>query len=123
MARWRSWQGREGLRTNASRALRKALSASERVLWQELRGDKAGARVRRQHPLGPYVIDFYVPSARLAIEVDGEQHDPAANRKRDAYLRRQGIQTLRIPSLDLFDDVRRGEWLQVIERTIHERGS
>ena len=56
-----------------ARALRRQMSLSEIVLWQALRkGRLAGLRFRRQHPIGPYILDFYCASARLAIEGDGD---------------------------------------------------
>ena len=59
-----------------ARELRRTMSLPEVVLWQALRKRRlAGLRVRRQHPMGPYILDFYYPSARLALEVDGQAHD------------------------------------------------
>src|SRR5260370_33825496 len=55
-----------------ARQLRQQMSLPEVVLWQALRKARfAGLRIRRQHPIGPYILDFYCPAARLAIEVDG----------------------------------------------------
>ncbi|HXC26532.1 MAG TPA: DUF559 domain-containing protein [Stellaceae bacterium] len=52
--------------------LRRNMSLPEVVLWQALRhGRLAGLRFRRQHPVGPYILDFFCASVRLAIEVDG----------------------------------------------------
>ena len=68
--------------------MRKAPTRSEALLWAHLRGRKLGVRVRRQHPLHPFVVDFFVCAHRLAIEVDGgihrwqREHDLA----RDRYL-------------------------------------
>ena len=68
--------------------MRKAPTKSEALLWAQLRGSKLGVRVRRQHPLHPFVVDFFVCAYRLAIEVDGgihrwqREHDLA----RDRYL-------------------------------------
>jgi very-short-patch-repair endonuclease len=64
---------------------------------------------RRQHPVGPYVLDFYCPAAQLCIEVDGWGHNmgdqPERDERRDAWLARQGIKTLRIPAVDVLRDV------------------
>jgi very-short-patch-repair endonuclease len=68
--------------------MRNAPTRSEALLWAQLRGGKLGVRVRRQHPLYPFVVDFFVCAHRLAIEVDGpihrfqREHDLA----RDRYL-------------------------------------
>ncbi|WP_176597451.1 MULTISPECIES: endonuclease domain-containing protein [Sphingobium] len=97
-----------------ARGLRRALSPPEIALWQWLRERPEGLKFRRQHPVGPYVLDFYCASARLAIEVDGGFHDNAEqsahDQMRDAWLRSQGVQVLRIKAVDVlrnFDDVTR----------------
>ena len=67
-----------------ARGLRRQMSLPEIVLWQVLRKTRlAGLRFRRQHAIGPYVLDFYCPSARLALEVDGFAHDSVAQARRD----------------------------------------
>jgi len=46
------------------------------VVWQALRGRRLdGIRFRRQHPIGPYILDFYCEEARLAVEIDGQGHE------------------------------------------------
>jgi very-short-patch-repair endonuclease len=61
-----------------ARDLRAATSLPEGLLWRCLRGRRLeGLRFRRQHPAGPYVLDFYCPALRLAVEIDGDTHgDP-----------------------------------------------
>ena len=49
------------------------MSPPEAMLWAELRRSKQGFKVRRQHPIGPYVADFFVRDANLVIEVDGRR--------------------------------------------------
>src|SRR5439155_3820713 len=82
----------------------------------------AGLRVRRQHPIGPYIVDFYCPSARLAIEVDGFAHDTAAAARHDetrqAWLARRGVTVLRVRASDVLRDERLEGILLGIERTI-----
>src|SRR3954447_22406968 len=102
-----------------ARALRRALTLPEVLLWQALRGGRVGGlRFRRQHPVGPYVLDFYCPSARLAVEVDGTTHDfPGQARRdlrRDAWLAGQGIRVLRVPAPDVLDEERRRGVLDTI---------
>jgi len=59
-----------------ARALRQKMTLPEVVLWEELRRAKLkGLQFRRQHPIGPYILDFYCSNARLAIEIDGASHD------------------------------------------------
>jgi very-short-patch-repair endonuclease len=58
-----------------ARALRQTPTNAELRLWSRLRRKQlAGFRFRRQHPLGPYVADFFCAEAKLIIEVDGGQH-------------------------------------------------
>ena len=77
-----------------ARKLRRKLTLPEGLLWRELRKRPAGLKFRRQHPAGPYVLDFVCMSARLAIEVDGEAHsrglNPARDETRDQWLLSQG---------------------------------
>ncbi|MEW5786745.1 MAG: DUF559 domain-containing protein [Pseudomonadota bacterium] len=90
------------LRTYA-RQLRTHQTDAETRLWDALRRDQLGTRFYRQRPLGPYILDFYAPKARLVVELDGSQHrfdaqQQAKDAKRDEWLQSQGIQVLR------FDD-------------------
>ena len=89
-----------------ARSLRRKLSLPEKLLWVRLRG--AEVRFRRQHPIGPYVLDFYCASAKLAIEVDGFAHDTGHRPQRDEvraeWLRAQGIDMLRIPATEVLAD-------------------
>jgi very-short-patch-repair endonuclease len=94
-----------------ARALRRTLSLPEVILWRALRGrTTAGLRFRRQHPMGPYIIDFFCPAARLAVEVDGAAHDHPEqaehDARRDAWLARQGVSLLRFPAGDILDEKR-----------------
>jgi very-short-patch-repair endonuclease len=100
--------GSERAKVNAKR-LRREMTAPEIALWQALRRNAAGLRFRRQYPAGPYVLDFYCASARLAIEVDGEAHDrgerPAKDAARDTWLRSQGIRVLRYAAKDVLTNL------------------
>jgi very-short-patch-repair endonuclease len=91
-----------------ARRFRRALTPPEIALWQYLRARPAGLRFRRQHPVGPYILDFYCPSARLAIEIDGTAHDfgdrPQRDDARDTWLVAKGISTLRIPAADVMSN-------------------
>lgn len=63
---------RKDAKLKAARRFRKALTEPELWLWLRLRNRSDGGPVfRSQHPIGPYVLDFYCPQARLCIEVDG----------------------------------------------------
>jgi very-short-patch-repair endonuclease len=84
------------------------MSLPEVLLWQRLRGRKAGVKFRSQHPIGPYVVDFYCSESRLVIEVDGEVHNrgdrPAHDEARDAFLRENGHQVMHLPAADILKD-------------------
>ena len=96
-----------------ARRLRRILSPPEARLWSRLRARVPGAPIfRRQHPIGPYVLDFYCARARLAVEVDGIGHDlgdrPQRDLRRDAWLQAQGLSVMRIPASEVIravDDV------------------
>ena len=86
-----------------ARRLRKEMSVPELMLWNAIRrGQLDGLKFRRQHPIGPYVLDFFCPAARLDVEIDGQSHytddRPEKDAARDRWLARQGIETLRIPA-------------------------
>ena len=80
-------------------------SLPEAQLWQRLRGHPDGVKIRRQHPVGPYVLDFYCAATRLAFEIDGIAHNmgqrPARDAARDEALRAFGIEVIRIPAADV----------------------
>ena len=67
----------------AARAMRRQPTRAEDVLWGALQKKQvAGLKFRRQHPVGRFVLDFYCPSHKLVVEVDGGVHD--AQQDRDA---------------------------------------
>jgi very-short-patch-repair endonuclease len=83
-----------------ARTLRANPTAAERLLWLHLRGKRlANLRFRRQQPIGPYVADFFCPSAKLVIELDGDQHGSsrgiAYDNIRSDFLTRHGYRVLR----------------------------
>jgi very-short-patch-repair endonuclease len=87
------------------------MSLPEVLLWQPLRGSKAGLKFRRQHPIGNYVVDFYCREAALAIEIDGEAHSradrPVRDDRRDAFLKENGYQVLHIQASEVLADADR----------------
>ena len=93
-----------------ARRLRRQMTPPETRLWVRLRIRRPGApAIRRQHAIGPYVLDFYCPAVKLCIEVDGWGHNmgdqPQHDEARDAWLEKQGIETLRIAAIDVLGDV------------------
>ncbi len=93
-----------------ARRLRRVLSPAEVALWIQLKGRKFnGLHFRRQCPIGPYILDFYCSTSRLAIELDGYSHGVEGaevhDARRDAWLCTQGIATLRLCNDDVRDDL------------------
>lgn len=93
----------EALRLTVERARRlgKTMSPPEATLWLRLRNQGLdGLKFRRQHPFGPYILDFYCASIRLAVEVDGAAHQgetqASHDERRDRWLASQGIRTVRV---------------------------
>src|SRR3954463_9040370 len=91
-----------------ARELRRSMTLPEGLLWQVLRNRPAGFKFRRQHPLAPYVLDFYCAAAKLVIEVDGAAHDmgdrPERDVKRTKLLESKGYQVIRIAAADVLRD-------------------
>jgi very-short-patch-repair endonuclease len=103
-----------------AKTLRRAMTLPEIILWSHLRGGRLGAlRFRRQHPLGPYILDFYCPAAGLCIEIDGASHASleraAHDERRTAWLEAQGITVLRVLAVDILRDERLDGILHSIE--------
>jgi len=102
-------QSPDATRTRARR-LRKSTNLPEGVLWRALkRNQLEGLHFRRQHPIGPYVLDFYCHAALLCVEVDGAMHyvgdREARDATHDAWLAARGITTLRLPAQFVLTDM------------------
>jgi very-short-patch-repair endonuclease len=81
---------------NFAKELRKHGTDAEKRLWFHLRAKRfQGIKWRRQHPLPPYIVDFYCHSLRLVVELDGGQHTVQQDSVRSAYLESMGLQVLR----------------------------
>ena len=108
-----------------ARKFRAEMSISEKVLWECLRRDRLGFRFKRQVSTGIYTLDFYCTEASLCVEVDGEQHRARQSQDalRDEWLGKNRIATIRIPSLDLFDEagIATSEWLRLVQQTCEDR--
>ena len=72
-----------------ARELRKEATEVEQMLWALLRKRPGGYKFRRQHPIGKYIVDFYVAEVRLAIEIDGEVHSSIEVQENDQW--REGV--------------------------------
>ena len=95
--------------TRHARALRQRLTQPEALFWSRIRHLNAeGVRIRRQAPMGAYIVDFVCHSAKLVIELDGGGHaEPAQiahDRRRDAWLATRGYDVLRIWNRALYEE-------------------
>ena len=106
-----------------ARSLRRRQTDAERVMWHLVRRRQLGAKFRRQHPIEPYVLDFYCHELRLAVEVDGAGHmqptKRAEDHQRSAALQAQGIRVIRFTNVEVLletDAVAEALWLACEER-------
>jgi len=86
--------------TDLAKRLRKTSTDAERVLWRSLQGRQLdGLKFRRQHPIGPYVVDFACLERSVVVEIDGGQHAEEAQEAkdgvRDKWLQDEGFRALR----------------------------
>ena len=111
-----------------SRVMRQSMTGTELRIWIRIRGRQLGGwKFRRQHPIGPYFVDFYCPAARLVVEVDGPRHDEwaaAYDARRQAWLECEGYRVLRIPVSVVDEDVESAvEWIAAaLEERVRLRG-
>jgi very-short-patch-repair endonuclease len=102
------------IRKSDRRRLRKDATDAERKLWTILRDRRiAGLKFFRQYSIGPYILDFYCPDERLAVEVDGGQHADVQGQehdaKRDRYLRELNIRVIRFWNNDVLRNIEGAE--------------
>ncbi|NEQ95622.1 MAG: endonuclease domain-containing protein [Cyanothece sp. SIO2G6] len=90
-----------------ARSLRQRQTTAEAILWNQFRRKQRGYKVRRQQPIGPFVVDFYVSQARLIIEIDGpiHQHTVERDRQRQSLLEQLGLTVLRFSNQDVEMDL------------------
>ena len=95
--------GRRSLTPNAQK-LRHKMTMEEKHLWYDFL-KPLSVTVNRQKVIGPYIVDFYISSANLVIELDGAQHSTetgiANDTERDTYLRARGKRILRFSNKDI----------------------
>ncbi len=101
---------RTPLKTKRARELRQAMTPAEAKLWSRIRNNQLeGLGFRRQHPMSKYILDFYCASLKLAVELDGGQHNEPANiardKTRDVWFASKGIETLRMWNNDVLTNI------------------
>ena len=107
------------------RTLRQHLTQTEAILWRALqRSQLAGRKFRRQHGIGPYIVDFYCPTEKLVVELDGAEHftvsGEAHDAERTAYLNSMGLRVLRFENEAVMQQM---EWvLAAIEAAFSRDG-
>lgn len=92
----------------AARHLRQNLTPAEAILWEELRGRKLeGLKFRCQHPIGRFIVDFYCPSFKLIIEIDGGIHiqQQDYDQARTDQLQDFGYSVLRFTNDEVINDL------------------
>jgi very-short-patch-repair endonuclease len=79
------------------------MTSGEKTLWALLRKKVLGLHFRRQHPVGPYILDFYCAEARLCIEVDGPVHAERSDndQRRTEWLAKECISVLRFSTSEV----------------------
>ncbi len=93
-----------------ARQLRREMTFAEVLLWNRLRaGQLDEMRFRRQHPVGPYIADFYCAKAKLVIEIDGMSHEDRAayDDDRTRFLAAAGLRVVRFTDDEVLQDLNR----------------
>ena len=93
-----------------SKDLRRSLTPEEAVLWSQLKAHKLnGSKWRKQHPVEPYILDFYCASAKLCIELDGQSHYTFHGSREDdirtQFLNSKGIRVIRFENRLIWDNL------------------
>lgn len=95
---------------HVARSLRNNMTDTEVLLWSRIRRKQLkGFQFYRQKTIGNYIVDFYCPSGKLIIELDGSQHFTEngirKDKERDLYLMNLGFKVLRFPSTEVFSNI------------------
>ena len=92
-----------------ARELRRDMTPAEKMLWQELRGNKLGVHFRRQQIIAGFIVDFYCHTASLVIELDGDIHETewqwVRDREREKALGEIGLRTIRFRNDEVVKDL------------------
>ena len=87
------------------------MTECEIILWSHIRNNLLGVRFRRQYGIGSYIADFYCPSLKLVIELDGSQHFTEEgleyDKIREDFMKSLGIKTLRFNNNDVWNNIER----------------
>ena len=92
------------------RRLRTSMTPAEQFLWIKLRSKQCHAfKFRRQHAIGPFIVDFFCPEQLLVVEIDGDVHAEKTQRtkdlQREKYLRSLGLQVIRYTNHEVLNNL------------------
>jgi very-short-patch-repair endonuclease len=92
------------------RSLRSNMPRAEILIWSKLKNKQLGGlKFRRQHSMGPYILDFYCPAFRFAIEIDGDTHageeEERKDRIRQRYIESLGVQFIRFSNSEVIENI------------------
>jgi|SRR5215467_5780762 len=103
------FEGANNLVFELAKNLRKNMTEAEMALWLHLRSGVNGSKIRRQHPIGVYIADFYCHKVKLVIEIDGSIHHKSEiknyDKKRESDLEALGYCILRFTNKEIFNDI------------------
>jgi very-short-patch-repair endonuclease len=108
------------------RLLRKNMPRAEALIWAKLKGkEMLGYKFRRQYSVGRYIVDFYCPRLKLAVEIDGDSHyqkgSEDSDKHRQAFIESFGIQFLRFTNEDVLKNLE--GVLETVRRRVLEMNS
>jgi very-short-patch-repair endonuclease len=92
----------------AARRLRRNMTPAEKKLWEALSGKKLGGlKFRAQHPMGPFILDFYCPACKLVVELDGDVHEDQVvyDDARTRQLNHYGYKVIRFRNEEVLGDL------------------
>ena len=92
------------------RRLRNAMTPAEQLLWTKLRSKQCDSfKFRRQHAIGPFIVDFFCPEQLLVVEIDGDVHaektQRTKDRQREKYLRFLRLQVIRYTNHEVLNNL------------------
>jgi very-short-patch-repair endonuclease len=107
-----------------ARLLRTTLTPSENILWSHIRKKRLSKMIfRRQHPIGPFIVDFYCHEAKLVIEIDGNIHDSQENKEHDENrtfeLEKLGLKVIRFKNEAIKGNIM--DVLEILQKEIEAR--
>ena len=103
------------------RQLRQDATKAEKILWQNLRNKRfGGLKFKRQHGIGPFIVDFYHPESRTIIEIDGDIHfvedlNIQKDKDRELWFKKNGYRILRYNNVDIYGNL---DW--ILREIYHE---